>query len=551
MTAAEMAAKRDTRVLTGVGVGVLCASGTLHFWKKKRREAQPYRGAREEKRAFSDALLRARERTAVLARRTEDAAGEDAAAIFEIHDMLLADADFSEGVRRKIDSGKTAAEAVEAVAEEMAAVFEAMADEYFAARAADMRDVGSRVVDELLGGGGELPDGRVIIVADELTPSDTVAFDSDKVLGFVTFGGSVNSHTAILARALAIPALVRVGEISDEYDGAEALLDAENGTLTLFPTPDMLLKFATAESARRAEEQRLRALISLPAITRSGKKIGLFANIGGISGAEEAYRAGADGIGLFRSEFLFLGRDTLPSEEEQYQAYSRVARIMKDRGGPVVVRTLDAGSDKVVAVLAGEKEENPALGVRGIRLLLSHPDVLRTQLRALCRASAHGKIAIMLPMVVSVKEIVGAKEIFEGVRRELAAEGVPMAERIPFGVMIETPAAAIMARELAAEADFFSVGTNDLCQYTLAADRQNSALAHLSQSEADLECVFRLIKNAADAIHAHGGGKWIGICGELAADTALTARFLECGADELSVSPPFLLKLKEKIRLID
>jgi phosphotransferase system enzyme I (PtsI) len=271
--------------------------------------------------------------------------------------MLLADADFSEGVQRKIDSGKTAAEAVEAVAEEMAAVFEAMADEYFAARAADMRDVGSRVVDELLGGGGELPDARVIIVADELTPSDTVAFDSDKVLGFVTFGGSVNSHTAILARALSIPALVRVGEIGDEYDGAEALLDAENGTLTLFPTPDMLLKFATAESARRAEEQRLRALISLPCVTRSGKKIGLFANIGGISGAEEAYRAGADGIGLFRSEFLFLGRDTLPSEEEQYQAYSRAARIMKDRDGPVVVRMLDAGSDKVVSALAGEKRK--------------------------------------------------------------------------------------------------------------------------------------------------------------------------------------------------
>jgi phosphotransferase system enzyme I (PtsI) len=313
----------------------------------------------------------------------------------------------------------------------------------------------------------------------------------------------------------------------------------------------MLLKFATAESARRAEEQRLRALISLPCVTRSGKKIGLFANIGGISGAEEAYRAGADGIGLFRSEFLFLGRDTLPSEEEQYQAYSRAARIMKDRDGPVVVRMLDAGSDKVVSALAGEKEENPALGVRGIRLLLSHPDVLRAQLRALCRASAHGKIAVMLPMVVSVKELLYVRGIFEAVRRELEGEGVPIAQRIPLGVMIETPAAAIMARELAAEADFFSVGTNDLCQYTLAADRQNSALAYLSEGEADLECVFRLIKNAADAIHSVGGGKWIGVCGELAADTALTARFLECGADELSVSPPFLLKLKEKIRLTD
>ncbi len=551
MTKSEQAVQRGTKIFGGVGVGGLCASGVLHFWRPQKRESQPYRGAREEKQAFSDALLRARERTAVLARRTEDAAGEDAAEIFEIHDMLLADADFSEGVKKKIDNGKTAAEAVEAVAEEMAAVFDAMEDEYFSARAADMRDIGDRVVDELLGGGSALPDGRVIIVADELTPSDTVAFDSDKVLGFVTFGGSVNSHTAILARALSIPALVRVGEISDEYDGAEALLDAENGTLTLFPTPDMLLKFATAESARRAEEQRLRALISLPAITRSGRKIGLFANIGGISGAEEAYRAGADGIGLFRSEFLFLGRDFLPSEEEQYQAYSRVARIMKDRGGPVVVRTLDAGSDKVVSALAGASEENPALGVRGIRLSLLHPEVFRTQLRALCRASAHGKIAVMLPMVVSVKELVSAREVFEKVRGELADEGIPMAEHIPFGVMIETPAAAIMARELAAESDFFSVGTNDLCQYTLAADRQNPALSHLTATEEDLESVFRLIKNAADAIHSLGKGKWIGICGELAADIALTPRFLQCGADELSVSPPFLLKLKEKIRLID
>ena len=543
----------ECRIYGGVGVNKLAAAGRLHFLLPKEPETrdEPFRGEQIELSEFSDAVLRARKRTAALRRRTALAAGEEAAQIFEIHDMLLADEDFTEGVKSAIKSGERASAAVRTVSERMAAVFEAMNDEYFAARAADMRDVGKRVIEELSGGADAIFEDAVIIVSPDLSPGDTAALDTEKVLGFVTFGGTLSSHTAILARALGIPAIVRAGEIPKSYEGAQAILDAEGGRLIIDPEPRMLLDFANREKERRLEQNRLKTLISLPCVTRSGKRIGLFANIGSVAEARSAHREGAEGIGLFRSEFLFLGRDSLPSEEEQYEAYSEVARIMSDKEGPVVVRTLDAGSDKVIPALGGDAEINPALGVRGIRRSFANVAVFKTQLRALCRASAHGNIAIMLPMVVSVKELLGAKEIFERVRGELAAEGVPIAQRIPLGVMIETPAAAIMARELAAEADFFSVGTNDLCQYTLAADRQNSALAYLSEGEADLECVFRLIKNAADAIHAQGGGKWIGICGELAADTTLTARFLECGADELSVSPPFLLKLKEKIRLTD
>ena len=548
----QIGAKRHE--IRGIGIGEWAVWGKIRFVSSEiPTKTLTYRGVDEEKEAFSVALTEARAEIAAIGRRTLAAAGREAASIFEIHEMLLFDPDFLDLVGSAIESGTPAADAVASAGESLAGVFEGLDDEYLSARAADMRDVSARVRRILLGGKSEKIDGygQVILVARDLSPGDTAGLDTEQVTGFVTFAGSVNSHTAILARAMDIPALVRAEEFSEEMDGAAAILDPASGRLLIHPTAEEMSRLADISTKREAEKSRLRTLSALPAVTKSGRRVALYANIGSPAEAEAAHRSGAEGIGLFRSEFLFMGRGDLPSEEEQYESYSRVARLFSDRAGPVVIRTLDVGADKALPALGSEAEDNPALGMRGIRLCLENTPLFRTQLRAILRASAHGRVAIMLPMVTNIDEIRRTKRLLVEEKNRLRFEEVEFDENIGVGIMIETPAAAIMARELAGECDFFSVGTNDLFQYTLAADRQNHRIAYLTESESGLEPVLRLIKLAADGIHAAGEGKWIGICGEMAADTALTATLLEAGADELSVSTPYIARVKEKIRGIE
>ena len=536
----------------GIGIGEGAVYGNLRFLDRGKSEPeQVYRGKETEEREFRAAIERARADTSVLRRKTLASVGAEAAAIFEIHEMLLSDPDFIDLVLSGISKGLPAAVAVSEAGESLAAMFEAIEDEYLSARAADMRDIASSVRAKLIGesesdDGGDSAD---IIVCFDLSPAETAKLDPDRVAGFVTFAGSVNSHTAILARAMDIPALIRAEEFTPDLDGAPAILDARTGSLSVFPTPEEMLNFADELRRRDAEKSRLRTLASLPAVTKSGKKIALYANIGSLPEAEAAYKSGAEGIGLFRSEFLFIGREDLPSEDEQFLAYREAARLFAERSGPVVIRTLDIGADKVLPALHLGAEENPALGLRGIRLCLSRPEIFRAQLRAILRASAFGKVAVMLPMISASSEIAATRKLLAEEKNRLRFEEIAFDESIELGIMIETPAAAIMARELGRECDFFSVGTNDLFQYTLAADRQNHGLSYL-YSEGE-EAVMRLIRMAAEGIHASGDGKWIGICGESAADTRLTGALISLGADELSVSPPYISRVKERIREID
>ncbi|MBQ4140613.1 MAG: phosphoenolpyruvate--protein phosphotransferase [Clostridia bacterium] len=536
----------------GIGIGETAVYGKIRFiGEKKPAPERKSRGAAAEKREFDAALTQARAETSALYRKTLAAAGKEAASIFEIHEMLLCDPDFIDLVHSGISKGLSAPDAVREAGESLAGIFEGLEDEYLSARAADMRDISSRVCSIITGGEDEREgDGSPeIIVCRDLTPGDTVKLDTERVAGFVTFAGSVNSHTAILARAMDIPALIRAEEFGPELDGAPAILDAQAASLSVNPTPEEMLKLAESLQRREAERSRLRTLAALPAVTKSGRRIALYANIGSTAEAEAAYRAGAEGIGLFRSEFLFIGRDDLPGEEEQFEAYRDVASLFADRAGPVVIRTLDIGADKSLPALRLDAEENPALGMRGIRLCLSRPELFRTQIRAILRASAYGKTAIMLPMITCSDEIARTKRIISEEKNRLRFEEVAFDESIGLGIMIETPAAAIMAHELARECDFFSVGTNDLFQYTLAADRQNHRLAYLE--EGGVEPVMRLIKLASEGIHSAGEDKWLGICGEMAADVKLTETLLAAGADELSVSPPYLSRIKDRVRGID
>ncbi len=538
-------------VFKGVGAGKGMAHGRLFFRPaagEKSAEASNRNsslGTDAERQRFEDARRAASGDISELERRAAETAGEEHAAIFEIHGMLLDDEDFTAAVLEGISSGLTAEAAVDGAGERLASVFEGMEDEYLRARAADMRDVARRVHDRLTGrSGGNAPTSPAIIVAPDLSPSETVSLDPKLVLGFVTFGGSRSSHTAILARQMGIPAVVMTGPIPYGYDGCDAMLDAAAGTVTVDPGMDELEAFADRERLELEKKERLAALSHLPAVTLSGRRIMMMANVGSPGEVAAAAAAGADGVGLFRSEFLYLGRDTLPDEEEQLTAYRSALDAIP--GKPVIVRTLDIGADKTTAALPMPHEENPALGVRGVRFSLKNREIFRTQLRALCRASAFGDLHIMLPMVVSPEEVKQVRTLLREVQNELRFEEYPFDPDMSLGVMIETPAAALVCDLLAAECDFFSVGTNDLCQYTLAADRQNEALGGLIDE--NLEPVFRLIRTAAEAVHGAGGKKWIGVCGELAADTSLTSRFLDAGVDELSVSAPFIPEVKEKIR---
>ena len=470
--------------------------------------------------------------------------GEANAAIFEVHQMMLEDEDYNESVENIIHSQMVNAEyAVASTADNFAQMFEAMDDDYMRGRAADVRDISERVITVLAGGAGSGLDSDepVIIVADDLAPSETVQLDKDKVLSFVTAHGSENSHTAILARTMGIPALIGTGiDLDETVDGKLGIVDGTNGVVYVDPDTELLEEMKKKQQEEQEKKRLLQTLKGKENITLDGQKVMLYANVGNIKDLGIALQNDAGGIGLFRSEFIYLGQDHYPTEEEQFQIYKTVAETMAGRR--VIIRTLDIGADKQCDYFELDKEDNPAMGLRAIRICLTRPEIFKTQLRALFRASVYGNINIMYPMIISVDEVRQIKAIVEEVKAELAEQGIEYGNPAQ-GIMIETPASVMMSRELAEEVDFFSIGTNDLTQYTLAIDRQNSKLDKFFDSHHP--AVLRMIQMTVE--NAHKAGIWCGICGELGADQALTKDFLAMGVDELSVSPGSILPLRKII----
>lgn len=499
-----------------------------------------------EKERFFTAVERAKEQLTRLYDEALANVGEDHAAIFDVHKMLLEDEDYLDAAAGEIENGYNAVYAVDQAGTQFAELFAAMGDEYMRGRAADIRDISQRVIRILL----DLPEEEidseepVVLLAEDLTPSETVKLDKKKILGFVTVKGSANSHTAILARSMNLPALVGVDiPLRDELHGKPCVVDGFAGDFLVEPEEEVLSRMLVRKNQWVADLEALEKLKGQDNVTKSGKRIDIFANIGNVEDADAACAADAGGIGLFRSEFLYLGRENFPSEEEQYVNYRAVLEKME--GKKVVIRTLDIGADKKVDYFGLEAEENPALGYRAIRICLDREEIFITQLRALYRASAHGKLAIMFPMIISVDEVKRIKQIVELVKSDLALEGKPMGE-VELGIMIETPAAAVISDRLAKEVDFFSIGTNDLTQYTLALDRQNQKLEGLCDihHEALLRLIEMTVKNA------HEEGIWVGICGELGADTELTEWFLKIGVDELSVAASAVLRVRGAVRAL-
>lgn len=472
--------------------------------------------------------------------------GEANAMIFEIHQMMLEDLDYLESIENIIRTQEVNAEfAVATTADNFAQLFAAMDDAYMQGRAADVKDVSERVLDILCGVSGGMKEMTepCIIAADDLAPSETVQLDKSKVLGFATMYGSSNSHTAILARTMNIPAVIGLGEdLLTKYDGKMAVIDGFTGMLYIDPDEETM----KVMEEKRAKDQEQKALLEQlkgkENVTKSGQKINVYANIGNVSDVGAVLKNDAGGIGLFRSEFLYLENSDFPTEEQQFAVYKQVAENMA--GKKVIIRTLDIGADKQVDYFGLDKEENPALGYRAIRICLTRKEIFKTQLRALYRAAMFGNISIMFPMIISVAEVHEIKAIIAEVKEELKNEGIPFKDDVELGVMIETPASVMISRELAKEVDFFSVGTNDLTQYTLAIDRQNAKLDKFYDPHHP--AVLAMIKMAAD--NAHAEGAWIGICGELGADLELTEEFLKMGLDELSVSPAMVLPLRKRIR---
>ena len=470
--------------------------------------------------------------------------GEANAAIFEVHQMMLEDEDYQDAILGMIRNEEVNAEyAVAVTGDNFAEMFANMDDEYMQARSADVKDISNRLVGNL--SGEEQMDWDTmepsIIVADDLTPSETVQMDKKKILAFVTVHGSTNSHTAILARMMNIPALIGVPlPLEELHSGTQAIVDGKNGVIYLEPDATQIAKAEEAQKQEKEQQNLLATYKGRETVTKSGKKIHLYANIGSVSDVAYVLENDAEGIGLFRSEFLYLGRDALPDETEQFNAYRQVLQMMA--GKKVIIRTLDIGADKNADYLELGHEDNPAMGYRAIRICLEQPDIFKTQLRALLRAAKFGNLSIMYPMITSVEEVMSIKEIVKEVEKELQEENLPYA--IPEqGIMIETPAAVMISAELAEHVDFFSIGTNDLTQYTLAIDRQNSRLDRFYNPHH--EAVLRMIQMTIDGAHKHG--KWVGICGELGADTTLTERFITMGIDELSVSPSMVLGVRSKI----
>ncbi len=476
--------------------------------------------------------------------------GETHAQIFEIHMMMLEDDDYNESIENIIRTQNVNAEyAVAVTADNFSAMFAAMDDAYMQARSADVRDISNRLIACLTGssGGGTSWGGKMIVCADDLAPSETVSLDKDRVMAFVTAFGSTNSHTAILARNMNIPAVIGAGEefLAAVKDGDVLIVDGHTGELIIDPDEDTVREYLARQEDDARKKALLQELKGKPDVTADGREVKVYANIGGVDGIGSVLANDAGGIGLFRSEFLYLESTELPTEEQQFSAYKKVLESMA--GKKVIIRTLDIGADKQIDYFGLEKEENPALGMRAVRICLTRPDIFRTQLRALYRASVYGELGIMFPMITSAEEVEKCLAACGQVRSELKADGIPFSENVELGIMIETPAAAVISDILAPMVDFFSVGTNDLTQYTLACDRQNPRIEAFVDTHH--EAVLRLIEMSAENAHKHGA--WIGICGELAADTSLTERFLRMGIDELSVSAPFVLPLRKKIRSLD
>ena len=471
--------------------------------------------------------------------------GEASAAIFEVHQMMLEDEDYLDAIHNMIRTEMVSAEyAVAVTGDNFSEMFANMDDDYMKARAADVKDISSRLIQNLLGQNEEyLADNEpTIIVAEDLSPSETVQLDKEKILGFVTVHGSTNSHTAILARMMNIPALIGVPmKLDDLHSGMLAMVDGFSGEVVFEPSEE-ICNFATKRIQEEEEKaQLLKTLKGKESITADGHKINIYANIGSVSDVGYVLENDAEGIGLFRSEFLYLGRKDFPTEDEQFLAYKQVLQTMA--GKKVIIRTLDIGADKQVEYFGLEKEDNPAMGYRAIRICLKQPDIFRTQLRALLRASVFGNLSVMYPMITSTEEVKQIYQIVESVRKELEADDIPykMPEQ---GIMIETPAAVMISDELAEMVDFFSIGTNDLTQYTLAIDRQNEKLDEFynPHHKAILKMIQMVIENA------HKAGKWVGICGELGADMELTEAFIRMGIDELSVAPSMVLKIRKIVR---
>lgn len=469
--------------------------------------------------------------------------GEMNAAVFEVHAMMLEDDDYNDSVKNIITSqGVNAEYAVATTSDNFSKMFAEMDDEYFQARAIDIKDISERVLNILAGRSSEniLGDEPVIVVANDLAPSETVQMDKEKLLAFVTEEGSSNSHTAILARTMNIPALIGI-KIDREWNGKMAVVDGYNGELILAPDEATIKVMKERQEKIAKDREMLQTLKGKEDVTLDGKHIKLYANIGSVADVANVLKNDANGIGLFRSEFLYLENDTFPTENEQFQAYKAVAENMA--GKKVVIRTLDIGADKQVDYFGLDKEDNPAMGYRAIRICLKQQDIFKTQLRALLRASAYGNISIMFPMIISVNEVRQIKAIVAEVKEELISQGIAVGD-VELGIMIETPAAVMISDLLAEEVDFFSIGTNDLTQYTLAIDRQNSKLDDIYDSHH--EAILRMIRMVVE--NGHKNNCWVGICGELGADTTLTEEFIKMGIDELSVSPTFVLPIRKIIR---
>ena len=475
--------------------------------------------------------------------------GEAGAEIFEAHQMMVEDGDFIDSAENIIRTQSVNAEfAVAETGDNFKKMFEEMDDEYFRGRAADVKDISERIIRILQGSGnaGIQTDEPVIVVADDLAPSETVQMDKDKILSFVTVHGSANSHTSILAKTMNIPAIIGCDiPLSDEVDGREAIVDGFEGKVYVDPEPEILEAKKKILSAELEKKELLGQLKGKENVTLDGQRINLYANIGNTKDLGLVLKNDAGGIGLFRSEFIYLGSEDYPTEDEQFAIYKQVAETLA--GKKVIIRTLDIGADKQADYFKLPQEENPAMGLRAIRICLTRPEVFKTQLRAILRASAFGKISIMFPMIISVDEVQKIKQILAEVKAELDTEGIPYDKAIETGIMIETPAAVMMAEELAQEVDFFSVGTNDLTQYTLAIDRQNQSLDDFYDSHHP--AILKMLKIVVDSAHKYG--KWAGICGELGADLTLTREFLAMGFDELSVSPGRILPLRKIVRETD
>ncbi len=533
-------------VLQGKGVSKGIAIGNLYFPSQIDLNIEFYaiENVEAELAAFEKARVKAIEQLGVIAKKTAEKLGEENAALFEVHQMMLEDLDYCETITGEITSNKASAPyAVGKAAKQFSQMFSEMDDEYMKARALDVQDISRRVVEILMNKQSiDSHEGTYIYAGEDFVPSETAQFDREKVLGIATMQGSKNSHTAIFARTLSLPAVIGLKESLDrKYNNALTIIDGEEGTVIIDPDEKTLAEKRAQQQAQIEAKQKLESFRGKKTLTKSGREIKLYANIGCVADVEAVLENDAEGIGLFRSEFLYLESKDYPCEETQYIAYSTVAKKMGDK--PVIIRTLDIGADKQADYFNLPQEENPAMGMRAIRICLTRPEIFKTQLRAIYRAACHGNIYLMLPMIISVEEVRRSKAIIEEVKAELSAAGIAFKGDIPVGIMIETPAAVMISDLLAKEVDFFSMGTNDLTQYTLAVDRQNDSIAEFTDTHH--EAILRMIKMVCD--NAHANGIWAGICGELSYDMNLTSFFNEIGLDELSVTPSAVLPLREKI----